>query len=138
MPTTLNPYLSFAGRARQALEFYRGVFGGDLTIGTYSEMRGSENPADADLVMHGQLTTPAGLTLMASDAPAAKEHSEGSSISVSVSGDDEAELEGYFERLTEGGITVLPFERAPWGDLFGMCTDRFGINWMVNATAPAA
>lgn len=139
MPTTLNPYLSFQGAAREALEFYKNVFGGELSIGTYAEMHGSENPADADLVMHGQLTTPAGFTLMASDAPShITDYDAGSSISVSVSGDDGDELTGYFDRLSDGGTITEPFVKAPWGDLFGMCTDKFGTNWMVNATAPAA
>ena len=57
-----------------------------------------------------------------------------SGVSVSVSGDDEATLRGYWDRLSEGGTVVMPFEKAPWGDTFGMCVDRFGTNWMINAT----
>jgi PhnB protein len=131
----LNPYLSFADTARQALEFYREVFGGELVLSTYGEAGGAEGP-DADKIMHGQLETPAGYTLMASDAPTGMEHSEGSAISVSLSGDDVA-LRSYFEKLADGGTVTMPLEKQMWGDEFGMCVDRFGVAWMVNVSQPA-
>src|SRR5215213_2006325 len=80
MTSRLNPYINFADSARQAMEFYRGVFGGELTVSTFGEA-GMGGGADADKVMHAQLETPAGYTLMASDAPAGMEHSSGSQIS---------------------------------------------------------
>ena len=135
MTSRLNPYLSFADTARQALEFYREVFGGDLVISTYGQAGGADGP-DADKVMHGQLETPAGYTLMASDAPAGMEHSQGSSISISLSGDD-PELRGYFSQLAEGGQVTVPMEKQMWGDEFGMCVDRFGVAWLVNVSQPA-
>ena len=135
MTSRLNPYLSFADNARQALEFYREVFGGDLVISTYGQAGGADGP-DADKVMHGQLETPAGYTLMASDAPEGMEHSQGSSISVSLSGDD-PELRGYFTQLAEGGQVTVPMEKQMWGDEFGMCVDRFGVAWLVNLSQPA-
>ena len=135
MTSRLNPYLSFADTARQALEFYREVFGGDLVISTYGQAGGADGP-DADKVMHGQLETPAGYTLMASDAPAGMEHSQGSSISISLSGDD-PELRGYFAQLAEGGQVTVPLEKQMWGDEFGMCVDRFGVAWLVNLSQPA-
>ena len=82
--------------------------------------------------MHASLQTPGGLALMASDTPNSMEHVSQSNISISLSGDDEPELRGYWEKLSDGGQVAMPFEKAPWGDLFGMCTDRFGIAWMVN------
>jgi PhnB protein len=127
----LNPYINFADSARQAMEFYRGVFGGELTVSTFGEGMGAEGP-DADKVMHAQLETPAGYTLMASDAPAGMEHSSGSQIQISLSGDDGDALRGYFAGLAEGGSVTMPLEKQMWGDEFGMCTDRFGISWMVN------
>jgi PhnB protein len=130
----LNPYLSFADNARQAMEFYRGVFGGELTVSTFGEA-GAAQGADADKVMHAQLETPAGYTIMASDAPEGMPHSSGSQISVSLSGDDEA-LRGYFAGLAEGGSITMPLEKQMWGDEFGMCVDPFGIAWMVNISAP--
>lgn len=137
--TILNPYLNFRGGAREAMEFYQGVFGGELTVSTFGELQMSEDPSEADWVMHSQLATPGGLTLMGADVPKAMPWSEGGSISVSLSGDDEAELRGFWEKLSDGGQVEAPFERAPWGDTFGMCTDRFGVRWLVNvAGAPAA
>jgi PhnB protein len=132
MPTTLNPYLGFRDQARSAMDFYHAVFGGELTRSTFAEMHASEDPAEAEKVMHSQLVTPGGMVLMAADTPNSMEYSPGGPISVSLSGTDEAELRGYFERLSDGGTVVLPLEKAPWGDSFGMCRDRFGVSWMVN------
>jgi PhnB protein len=131
VPSRLNPYLSFADNARQALEFYRSVFGGELALSTFGESGMADGP-DADKIMHGQLETPAGYTLMASDAPEGMEHSAGSQISVSLSGDDADELRGYFAGLSAGGEVTMPLEKQMWGDEFGMCVDPFGIAWMVN------
>jgi PhnB protein len=132
MPTTLNPYLGFRDQARSAMDFYHAVFGGELTRSTFAEMHASEDPAEAEKVMHSQLVTPGGMVLMAADTPNSMEYSPDGPISVSLSGTDEAELRGYFERLSDGGTVVLPLEKAPWGDSFGMCRDRFGVSWMVN------
>jgi len=133
MPVRLNPYLGFRTTARDALNFYQSVFGGDLSIMTFGEGGMSENAEDADLVMHGQLDTPNGLTLMASDTPPSMPASEtGSSISISLSGDDEPTLRGYWDKLLEGGTATMPLDKAPWGDIFGMLTDRHGTNWMID------
>ena len=133
MTVRLNPYLSFRDDAREAMTFYQSVFGGELTISTFGEFQASEDPAEQDKVMHSQLEAPDGLVLMAADIPAAMEHSPQAGVSVSLSGDDEDRLRGYWERLSEGGTVTMPFEKAPWGATFGMCVDRFGTNWMVNA-----
>lgn len=139
MTVQLNPYLHFIDDARQAMEHYRSVFGGELTISTFGESGMTDDPAQLDKVMHALLDTGSGLVLMASDTPPGMDVQEGSRISVSLSGDDEATLRGYWDGLSAGGTVALPLERAPWGDTFGMCTDRFGIEWMVNiAGAPAA
>lgn len=137
--TILNPYLSFRGNARDAMNFYQSVFGGDLNVSTFGEAQMSEDPSEAEWVMHAQLTTPGGLTLMGADVPKAMGWTEGASISVSLSGDDEPELRGFWEKLSDGGQVEAPFEPAPWGDTFGMCADRFGVRWLVNAAgAPPA
>jgi PhnB protein len=135
MASRLNPYIHFAGTAREALEFYREVFGGDVQLSTYGES-GMAGP-DGDTIMHGRLETPAGYTLMVSDAPPGTEHSTGSQIAVSLSGDDADELRGYFRELCAGGTVTLPLEKQMWGDEFGMCTDRFGVAWMANISQPA-
>jgi PhnB protein len=139
MTISLNPYVNFRGRAREALDFYASVLGGQPTITTFAEGgMGEQFPGEESSVMHGQLITPLGLTLMCADAPSAMPLTEGDNVSVSLSGDDEAELTKYWEGLTVGGTVTMPFEVAPWGDRFGMFKDRFGIDWMINSVAPAA
>ncbi|WP_350348998.1 VOC family protein [Agromyces sp. G08B096] len=134
MSVTLNPYLSFEANAREALEFYRSVFGGELSTSTFAEFGMSEDPADGEKIMHGQLTTPNGLTLMAADTPPGTPYAAPAGISISLSGEseDDAVLRGYWDALREGGSEVVPLEVAPWGDAFGMLVDRFGVSWMVN------
>ena len=136
MTSRLNPYINFSDTARQALEFYRDVFGGDLTLSTFGEAGAAGGP-DADKIMHGQLETPAGYTLMASDTPAGMDRTVGSNMSISLSGDDADELRGYFAKLSDGGAVTMPLEKQMWGDEFGMCVDPFGIAWLVNITQPA-
>jgi len=137
MASRLNPYLSFNGNARQALEFYRGVFGGDLTVSTFAEFGMADTP-DADKIMHGQLETDAGYTIMASDTPSHMEYQAPAGISVSLSGDDGDALHGYWEQLSASGTTAMPLQKQAWGDEFGMCIDQFGISWLVNISAPQA
>ena len=134
MSTVLNPYLSFRDNARQAMDFYHSVFGGDLQLSTFAELHASEDPAEQDKIMHGRLITEGGLNLMAADTPNSMELGPGGNIAVSLSGEDEPELRGYFEGLAQGGTITLPLEKAPWGDSFGMLTDQFGTDWMVNIT----
>ena len=139
MPTTLNPYLGFRDNAREAMTFYQSVFGGDLAISTFGEFQASEDPAEADKIMHGMLTANNGLVLMGADTPNGMDLAQGSSISVSLSGDDESELRGYWDKLSgDGGSVTVPLEPAPWGDIFGMCTDKFGTAWLVNVNNPQA
>ncbi|MBG0851869.1 VOC family protein [Streptomyces spinoverrucosus] len=133
MASRLNPYLVFEGDARQALEFYKEVFGGTLSLNTYGDF-GQSGSADADKIMHGMLETPSGFTLMGADTPPGEDYSRGNAYSISLSGDDEAELRGYWEKLSAGGSVSVPMEKQMWGDVFGMCQDRFGIAWMVNIT----
>ncbi len=137
MTTRLNPYLNFRGNAREAIEFYQTVFGGDLSVMTFGEM-GDPYPGWTDKVMHGQVDSPTGFTLMASDVPERMGYSVGeNSFSVSLSGakSDEAELRGYWDKLAVGAEISQPLEAAPWGATFGMLRDRFGISWVVNISA---
>jgi PhnB protein len=134
--TRLNPYLGFRDNAKEAMEFYHSVFGGDLTLSTFAELQASDDPAEQDKIMHSMLTTENGLTLMASDTPNSMEYSPGTNYSISLSGDDEADLRGYWEKLSEGGTVTMPLEKAPWGDSFGMCVDKYGVSWLVNISAP--
>lgn len=132
MPTRLNPYLNFRDTTRQAMEFYHSVFGGELTLNTYADFHASEDPAEQDKIMHSQLETEGGLVIMAADLPNSMDLPESTRFSISLSGEDEAELRGYWDKLIAGGTVREPLERAPWGDYFGMCEDQFGVNWMVN------
>ena len=131
MASRLNPYISFRGDARTALEFYRDVFGGELSLSTFGEFGQPDTPI-ADQIMHGQLETQRGFTLMAADTPPDMEYDPGNTITISLSGDDADDLRGYWERLSEGGTVTMPLEKQMWGDEFGACVDRFGIPWMVN------
>ncbi|MEV6812132.1 VOC family protein [Micromonospora sp. NPDC051296] len=135
MASRLNPYFNFPGNAREAVEFYRSVFGGDLTMSTFGEF-GTEDPALADKIMHAMLETPNGYTLMASDTAPGMEHMPGNNVAVSVSGDDADDLRGYWTKLSDGGTVMIPLAKQMWGDEFGMCVDRFGIGWMVNIIQP--
>jgi len=130
MASRLNPYISFNGNARQAMEFYKDVFGGELNLNTFGEF--GQQGADADKVMHAQLEAPNGFALMASDTPEGMTHNPGDTITVSLSGDDTDDLRGYWEKLAAGGKVTMPLEKQMWGDEFGMVVDQFGVPWMVN------
>ena len=132
MASSLNPYLSFKDNAREAMEFYHGVFGGKLTASTFKEFHASQNPSDDNKIMHAELRADNGIVFMASDTPSGMEHHPGANISMSLSGENEAELRGYYEKLSAGGAITMPLEKAPWGDTFGMFTDKFGVAWLVN------
>jgi PhnB protein len=128
----LNPHLSFRDDAREAMTSYQSVLGGELTISTFGDLQPVDDPAVDDKVMHAQLETPDGLVLMAADTPPGMEHRPQAGVSVALTGDDEAKLRGFWDRLSEGGNVLVPFQPAPWGATFGMCIDRFGTTWMLN------
>jgi PhnB protein len=134
MPARLNPYLTFQGNAREAMEFYRDVLGGELTVTTFAEGGLPHGPDEGEKVMHSQLETPSGFTLMASDAVAHSPDVPTSGVQISLSGDTDcdAELTGYYDKLAARGKVMEPLEQAPWGDKFGMVADPFGVLWLVN------
>ncbi len=117
MQSKLNPYISFKNSAREAMEFYKSVFGGKLTMSTFKEFQMAHDP---------------------SDTPKDMGYTDGKRISISLSGDNEEELKGYWDKLSVGGKVNMPLNKAPWGDSFGMLTDKFGIDWMVNITGKKA
>ena len=132
MAVALNPYLSFKSNAREAMEFYQSVFGGTLDVQTFKDLNAAQDPAEEDLVMHSQLEGDNGILFMASDTTSRMEFKPGTNFSMSLSGDDADLLSGYFEKLSNGGTVTMPLEKAIWGDTFGMCADKFGVNWLVN------
>ncbi|GAA2995487.1 VOC family protein [Actinokineospora diospyrosa] len=135
MSSRLNPYLNFPGTARAALEFYHGVFGGTLRVNTFGEF-GAPDPDLADKIMHGQLETDQGYTIMAADFPPGMPNTPGNNITLSLSGEDADTLRGYWDELTAEGTVDTPLEKQMWGDEFGAFSDRFGINWLINITQP--
>ncbi len=138
MQSEMNPYIEFSGNARQAMTYYQTVFGGKLSMQTFKDFQVSQNPADDHKIMHAQLNAENGITLMAADSIHEAGHSPQSNISISLSGDQQAELTGYYNQLSAGGTVIEPLAQAPWGDHFGMCVDQFGIKWMVNIAGPQA
>jgi PhnB protein len=128
----LNPYLNFRDNAREAMQFYQSIFGGKLDVSTFKEFQASEDPSEDNKIMHSMLETDNGMVLMAADTPNRMEYSVGSDFNLSLSGANQAELTGYFEKLAAGGSVTMPLEKAPWGDTFGMCADKFGVSWLVN------
>lgn len=135
---TLNPYLHFKDTAREAMEFYKSVFGGKLDVSTFKDAKMAQDASDENKVMHAMLVTENGITLMGDDTPRHMEYKPGASISVSLSGNDESTLKEYWEKLTEGGTITVPLAKAPWGDSFGMLVDKYGIEWLVNISQPKA
>jgi PhnB protein len=136
MSSRLNPYLNFNGNARDAMEFYENVFGGTLILNTFGEY-GLEGD-DAGRIMHGMLETEEGYTIMGADVTSEMRYQPMSGVSVSLSGDDAGTLRGYWDQLSAKGTVAVPLARQPWGDQFGMCTDQFGVSWMIDIAEPAA
>lgn len=138
MPTKLNPYINFKDNAREAMEFYHSVFGGSLNMSTFKEYQASQDPSEDDKIMHAQLEGENGITIMAADTPSGMEYNPGTNYSISLSGENEAELRNYYENLSNGGMIVEPLEKSPWGDTFGMLVDKYGVHWMVNIAGERA
>lgn len=132
----LEPYLLFSGNCEEALNFYKGVFGGEIEgISRWSEMPKDAGgppvtPETANRVMHANFKA-AGFSFMASDASPGKTYGEGP-ISLSIATTDLAEAERIFNGLAAGGNVEMPMADTFWGAKFGMLTDKFGIDWMVS------
>lgn len=137
MQSRLNPYLGFKDDAREAMTFYQSVFGGKLDMNTFGEFGASDDPSENDKIMHSMLEADNGITFMAADTPSSMEYDPGTAVAMSLSGDDDAELRGYWDALSADGQVTMPLEKQMWGDVFGMCTDRYGVSWMVNIATPS-
>ena len=131
MTVNVNPYLTFNGNCREAMEFYRTVLGGDLKVNTFGEFGG--DAAIADKVMHAMLMGGKG-TLMASDTGPGMSFHPGNTMTISVSGAAGDGLEDVWAKVSDGGQVHVPFEKQMWGDVFGQCVDKFGVPWMVNVS----
>jgi len=140
MTTGLDPYLNFRAQAREAMSFYQSVLGGELNVTTFADQGGMDVPEnEKDHVMHSALAVSESVQLMGADVPSHMDTGgDISNGSISLSGDDEATLRGWFEALSAGGSVTVPLEKAPWGDSFGMFTDKYGVEWMVNIAGSTA
>ena len=128
----LDAYIFFRGNCREAMEFYKDVFGGELTMQTHGEAMGDQAEADwRDKIMHASLEG-GDIKLMASDTKKASE--KAAKITLSLGGEDEARLGEIFNKLSAGGEVFQPLKKQFWGDIFGQLTDKYGIEWMVNIT----
>lgn len=134
----VNPYINFRGNCEEAFNFYRSVFGGEFgMVGRYKDMPATEGHAheiDGEKIMHISLPISKETVLMGSDIGGewAKHTIDGNNIQLSVNLEGEEEARRIFEGLSAGGRVNMPLEKTFWGALFGMFTDKFGINWMVN------
>lgn len=129
----LTPYLTFNGNARTAMEFYKECLGGDMFMQTFGESpMGADMPeGDKDLVMHASLTNGA-LVIMASDCRPGEPAAIGNNVSLSVTGTSKDQLTDVFNKISADGHVTMPLQDTFWGAYFGMCADKFGINWMFN------
>ncbi len=130
-PITLSPYLFFQGNCAEAMEFYKGIFGGELTVQKISSVPADSRPAgmSEDLVMHASLNGGAA-SIMGSDSPLAS--AKAAKVELSLSCEDEPQMRAIFEQLGDGGKVRIPLVKQFWGDIFGAVTDKFNVDWMVN------
>ncbi len=142
--TTINPYLNYNGTAEEAFNLYKSVFGGEF--GVVARMKDTppqpwmENLSESDQnkIMHISLTLPNGSVLMASDVLESSGFTvePGNLYNLSITAESEEEADSIFKALSEGGTVRMAMEKTFWGAYFGMCTDRYGIQWMINYDYP--
>jgi PhnB protein len=128
----LEPYIFFKGNCREAMDFYKGVFGGEVTIQSYKDVGAKEEQLGEDAVMHAKLEGGAA-ALMASDTAMASQ--KAAKVSLSLTGEDEDKLRNIFDGLSQDVEVKYPLKKEFWGDTFGSVTDKYGVEWMVNISA---
>ena len=137
---SLNVYLHFNGNCREVFEFYRSVFGGDFALcSTLRDMPDQTGIAEEekDNVLHVSYDI-GGTTLMGSDVPSSfgPPVEQGNNFSISYQTESRKQTEELFNKISEGGKVTMPLADMFWGDYFGSCTDKYGINWMLNYEDP--
>jgi PhnB protein len=137
MKLTLTPYLNFNGQTADAMRFYQSIFGGELKMQTFAEAHMPTTPETKNNIIHADLQNGA-LSFMASDGDIKHPVHMGDNIHMSLMGDDEKTLTGYFNALALGGMVNMPLAKQFWGDIYGQLTDKFGVHWMVNISAAAS
>ena len=135
--TKLNPFIFFGGNCREVMEFYRGIFCGNLSLNTYAESPpGAHSDPKAhseemkSKIMHARLEGE--VIILGSDNPHNNAEKNSGQFSLSLEGSDKNQLSSYFEKLSEGGIVLSPLQEQFWGVIFGMVTDKFGVTWMLS------
>ncbi len=139
MSTTLSPYLMLQGNTREAMDFYKSIFGGKLEMDTFAEVPEGNSDMEVsedlkDKIMHAMLTTDDNFTIMASDAMDDSSIVPGTNITLTLNGSDKEKISKQFYGLGEGGKITTDLREEFWGDTFGQVTDKFGVLWMVNIT----
>ncbi len=138
--TTLNAYLTFNGNCEEAFNFYKSIFGGEFAhVARFKEMPPSDHcppvtEEDKEKIMHISLPISKECILMGSDTSEAfgPPPTFGNNFSLSINTDTTEEVDRIFKALSEGGQVIMPAEKTFWDAYFGMCTDKFGIQWMVS------
>lgn len=135
MNADITPCRRFPGHAKEAMEAYRSIFGGELQMMPFSAIYTDEEVAgQGDRIMHAELIINGATVLFASDIPPGMEATRGEDTPLSITGGpgESVEIRGYWDRLAEGGAVLMPLGEVPWGATFGQLTDRFGTIWMFN------
>lgn len=139
MSLTATPHINFDDRAREALSWYRTVFGGDLTLATYEDIHAVEQPDQADRIAFGVLATPSGLRIMGYDVQPSKPYDAGSNaFYIALHGTEPDEIRHIWDALEVGGTVLVPLAPSPFAPLYGMVTDRYGVTWIVDAAPDRA
>lgn len=128
---TVNPYLSFPGKCREAMEYYREALGGELELMTFNEAPMDVPPEAKDNILHSTLRF-GNAVIMGSDNMPGDEIIYGNGNTISIASQDVEEGRRFFENLSVDGKVLMPYDKTFWGAMFGMCIDKFGVSWMVN------
>ncbi len=138
--TQINPYLHLDGTAKEAMTFYKKCLGGELTLQTVGEspMKDQMPPGSESKIMHSSLTKDGSILLLASDMMDPTSFKKGDTITLTLNCSTEEEIKDAFAKLSEGGKVERELKTEFWGALFGMFTDKFGVDWMVNYQKPTA
>jgi PhnB protein len=135
----INAYLHFMGKTEEAMNFYKSILGGEFTIfGRFRDVPGAENmnPEDQKKIMHISLTTKNGTVIMATDSleSMGQQVSFGNNVHLCIQAESETEVDKLFAALSTGGKVEMPVNKTFWGAYFGMCQDKYGVQWMINYT----
>jgi len=135
----INAYLHFMGKTEEAMNYYKSILGGEFTVfGRFRDVPGAENmnAEDQKKIMHISLTTKNGTVIMATDSleSMGQQVSFGNNVHLCIQAESETEVDKLFAALSAGGKVEMPVNKTFWGAYFGMCQDKYGVQWMINYT----